>query len=112
MKTVVLTLLMAAFLLLPSQSQAGGHAGSFNFNLSIQSNGFYGPRPYYPYYRGFRPVCPPGFLAPGCFAPIRKTGFFLGVAGFRVARGVARGAFFVGRVATFPARALFGRRFH
>jgi len=112
-KKMLYSFLLATFLVLPTQAKAGGHAGSFNLNLSIQSRGYYAPRPYYPpYYRGFRPVCPVGFLSPGCFAPVRKTGFFLGVAGFRVARGVARGAFFAARVATFPARALFGRRYY
>lgn len=117
-KKMLLSVIIAMFTLhavSPSQAIAGGHA--FNLNLSINSwNGGYGYHrpPYYgPYggYRGFRPVCPPGYLSRGCFAPWRKAGFALGVAGWRVGRA----AFWAGRVAWAPIRAtgrfLFGRRY-
>jgi len=121
-KKFLLSFLVATFVVLaPTQAVAGGHA-SVNVNVRVNSyrgayGGYgYGHRPYYPPYYGgryFRPVCRVGGLSPGCFAPVRKTGFFLGVAGFRVARG----AFFVGRaavrgVAAVGRVALFGRRWH
>jgi len=123
MKFLLSFLVVTLVALAPTSAVAGGHASSFNLNLQVNSfrPGYgYGYRPYYPPYYGgryFRPVCRVGGLSPGCFAPVRKTGFFLGVAGFRIARGAVRGVALVGRgavrgVAAVGRVALFGRRWH
>ncbi len=104
-KKLVVSFLLALFMVsavLPTEARAGGHASSFNLNLSIRSGGFYGPRPFYPY----RPVCPIGGVGPGCFAPVRRAGWFAG----RLAFGLGRRAFWAGfRAVRFTGRVLFGR---